>query len=255
MKLNKTINTYFLFIMGLLCIAGTQSCTEKIISVNNVFGPSYFPLNHGHAITYRVDSTIYDDFGQGNVYTNSYYMKDVVDSSFVDLQNQTSHVVLRYMRPISDSNFKLVKSYVVTLNNRRIEVIEENLRYIKLIFPFSTSETWLGNNFIGSNGSTDIQWLDNWVYRYGAFGGTYSYGNFSCDSIVTVDQNSLEKYDGDTISTTQYGYVKIATEKYAKDKGMVYKQLHYWKKDPLGGQIVARRKGFTAVLNAISVEN
>jgi hypothetical protein len=254
MQNSKKIKS-LLFFSVLLSGLYFTGCKPIQTPVFQVFGPAYFPLNKGHAITYRVDSTIYDDFGAGKTYTNSYYMKDVVDSSFIDLQNDLSYVVLRYMRPDSVPDFTLKGSYVVTPNDRRIEVQEENLRYIKLIFPFSTSETWLGNNYISGNSSSGNQWLEGWTYRYGAFGGNYSFENFSCDSIVTVDQNSnvLNKYSSDTVSTQNYGEVKLAIEKYAKNKGMVFKLLHYWKKDPQGG--LAKKKGFTAVLNAVSVEN
>jgi hypothetical protein len=228
-----------------------QSCKPIYYKVEPEVGLSYFPLQKGHAVTYRVDSTIYDDFGQGNVYTNSYYMKDVVDSSFFNLENKLTHVVLRYMRPIASPDFKLIKSYMVVGNNQRVEVVEDNLRYIKLVFPYSTSITWLGNNFISSTSSSPYDFLSDWDCRYINFGGTHQYENFNCDSTVTVRQYAL--VSSDTVSATAYGEVIIANETYAKSVGMVNKLLYVWEKQVQGG--VARRKGFKAVLNAVAVEN
>jgi hypothetical protein len=230
-----------------LCATAVVSCKKKVSTVDIDLGKDYFPLETGRSITYTMDSTIYDDF-LGVVYTNRYIIQDRIDSSFTDLLGNQSFVVVRYIRPDSGLVFAPMHVYYVTKSNQQIQVVENNQRFIKLVFPVSYTGVWLGNSYIATS-SSDNSWLSDWRYKYADFGVPYTvndtavYGN-------TITVNQRNNAEGDTSTkNTFFGAYTFGKEIYARNVGLVYRSLIRWKKDPaIGG---GKRRGYALEFKAI----
>ena len=50
--------------------------------------------------------------------------------------------------------------------NFRVEVVENNLRMIKLVFPVKLKTAWAGNIYIPAQIDDKLKWLWNWNYVY-----------------------------------------------------------------------------------------
>ena len=113
-------------------------------------GYSYFPEQVGSFVVYDVDSLFYNDF-TNRVDTFKFQLKEKIQSVFLDNENRTTLRVERYVKkydatkPYSQIPWKLRNVWASNLTKTTAERVEENIRYVKLIFPVSTSQLWNGN--------------------------------------------------------------------------------------------------------------
>jgi hypothetical protein len=101
------------------------------------------PLVTGKYITYRLDSTVFTNFGS-TTEIHSYQEKDVIDGQFKDASGRTSYRVYRYLRDTAGTtSWKSAGSYYITPLADRMEVVDaNNLRFIKLISPLRKDFSW-----------------------------------------------------------------------------------------------------------------
>jgi hypothetical protein len=235
-----------------------NSCSRDTLNLNVDLGKKYFPLETGKYIEYSLDSTIFDNF-LGITYTNKYIIKDIVDSSFLDLTGDTSYIITRLSRPIKDSNFTFKKVYYITKLPFQMQVVEDNIKIIKLSFPVAYNKRWDGNIYTGSGNET---WMANWLgYKYQNIGKAFSTDSLTFDNTVTVFQhnNTQEQttVTNDTsINNVNYGEFIFGSEVYAAGIGMVEKRLvHYTSGTAnVGGNGTVnekKKKGFGVVYKAI----
>ncbi len=128
----------------------------------------YIQLTQGSWYEYALDSTIYDDF-DNSVVTRSYDLRVEIDDTFLQNGLETTRM-LRYIRPSgSEEEFELETVWFATINNNRLETVEENLRFIKFIFPPFEGLTWEGNVFIAGEGNdnptTSTRFYEGWNYE------------------------------------------------------------------------------------------
>ncbi len=229
-----------------LIVLGT-SCKREVIPADDVeLGKDYFPISTGHSVEYAVDSIIYNDFTK-TIDSISYELKDVIGESFIDNEGRTSWIVNRFRRSDSTEVWAELVSYYVTPTSFNLEVIEDNLRFIKLVFPVKPNTNWKGNAYISSNFNPELQWLNNkfWIYRYANLSEPYQtpYSVFpNCVSINQVDITTGDPSNPDEYSDRTYG-----KEIYAKNVGLVYKELTNW---VYQSTVVKFRKGFTLIYRA-----
>lgn len=177
-------------------------------------GYRYFPVNPGHWVEYQVDSIAWNDF-DGSVDTFSFRIKEVYESVFYDDQGRENIRIERYKR-ISDTSDWFVKDvWFGLLTEATAERIEENKRYIKLIFPVKESSEWNGNAFNA---------LDPLTYTYAEIHQPWQSGTFQSDSTVLVLQDDY---------TTQISR-SYAAERFAAGIGLVYKKYIQQEKLPTG---------------------
>ncbi|MEZ4929798.1 MAG: hypothetical protein R2777_07285 [Chitinophagales bacterium] len=94
-----------------------------------------------------------------------------------------------------------------------------DLRYMALTFPVREGNDWQGNIFIDVNSSDPYNFLNddlyNWTYTYTEVDVAKEIGGFSLDSCVVVQQ----------IDEANLFEMKYAQEIYARNIGMVYKEM------------------------------
>ncbi len=92
-----------------LCV-GLAACTSNQDDTQPDPGYNYFPLKTGAYIVYKVDS-IYHDQPEASIPgihdTTHYFVKEVIDSVYLDAQNENSYRIVRYKRPAENDDWIL----------------------------------------------------------------------------------------------------------------------------------------------------
>ncbi len=172
-------------------------------------GYNYFPGEVGSYIIYEVDSIAYDDKSHAPD-TTRYLLKEVFASTFTDNSGRPTLRLERFIKMYNDSipydslNWTGPRVWYANITSNTVEKVEENIRYIKLVFPTKKGKEWDGNVYnTFSKKNYEIESAD--VLE--------SINNLTFDSVATVKQN-------EQINIIEYIY---EAEKYARNIGMIYK--------------------------------
>ncbi|HYC40908.1 MAG TPA: hypothetical protein VEB63_10535 [Chitinophagaceae bacterium] len=226
------------------------SCSEKeTIEPGNL--AEFIPTLSGKYITYRVDSMVFTNFGR-NTEIRKYQMKYVVDSQLTDIAGRKFFRVFRYIRdsagtqpwvPIPSSE------YTITPLFDQVEINENNLRVIKLHLPLADGNTWKGNKYLpnnpysGYNFSNDDNMAD-WDFFIDGELSTFSYQNRNYADVLTVEQAD-EIINVPITDPNAYAARTRSVERYAKNIGLVYRELELWEYQPnTGGSGGPYKTGF-----------
>lgn len=194
-------------------IIGTLSCDKHNTEGSPDLGYDYYPAKIKSYIIYDVDSIAYRQLPAQDTVVAKFQIKEKVDTLFTDNQGRPTVKIIRYKKkydplvPYSAMNWVLLQDvWMANKTNTTAEVVEENVRYVKLVFPAKLNAIWNGNsqNTIGE-----------WDYKYTAFDTPSSYGNLSFQKTLTVTQ----MYVPTAISLQNY------YEKYARGVGLIYKKI------------------------------
>jgi len=179
--------------------------------VEPYYGYDYAGLEVGKYVIYDVDSFFYDDFN-GLIDSSFYQIKEEVDAKIVDLEGDEAFKIIRYRKESDTTGWVLIDVWTSKFSTTNFQKVEENVRYLKLIFPIYVNATWNGNalnhggNPMGSDGKAN--------YKYTSVDQSETIGGHALSSVLTVLQfeevNLIEE--------------KVYEEKYAKGIGMVYKK-------------------------------
>ncbi|MCD6366363.1 MAG: hypothetical protein J7L46_02365 [Bacteroidales bacterium] len=167
-------------------------------------GKSYFPLETGNEIIYRITeinidkaSAIYD--------TTVYQIKERIDSLFTDASGKPAYRLERYWRMDTAAQWVIKDVWEVQINELNVQKVEENIRFVKLVFPAETGQVWDGNAYND---------LDAQDYQILTANIPETINNLPFDSVLTVEQQNEESL----ISK------KYEVEKFANGIGLVYKE-------------------------------
>ncbi|MDD5570222.1 MAG: hypothetical protein PHD97_03605 [Bacteroidales bacterium] len=198
----------------LLLIITIISCKKDKPDTPVDLGYSYLPNNIGHWVIYQVDSTVWDgNFIPPHIDTFHYKIKEYVESTFSDNSGRTTQRLERYIKLCDACNWEIKDVWYLNLTPSTAEKIEENERFIKLIFPVKLNAIWKGNAY--------NTWAD-WDYEYVSVNEPAQINSLSFDSTLTVMQN----HDSTLI------YSDYSVESYAKNVGMIYKNFYHFDLDP-----------------------
>jgi hypothetical protein len=244
----KKYCAYILVLASLTAV----SCKKQTGTIDNTTPLNeYMPLEIGKYIHYRLDSTRFVDFGQRDTVV-SYDAKDVVEAEVTDNSGRAGYRVVRYLRDLNSTNeldYAPSLTYIVTPTKETVEVIENNLRYQKLKLPVTEGFNWHGNSFLPATPfyaayefSNDED-MDIWDYTYEGVDLSYSIGDNIYDNTATVLQVAdssnvpIEFPDG-------LAYKNYWTETYAKNIGLIYKEVEMWEYQPPNAGNPGFRSGF-----------
>ncbi len=212
---------FILFISLIMLI----SCEKETESLSFTSASTYFPLNKGKYIIYQLDSTVYLNLGTKKQINTSIIREDV-DSSFIDNTGRLTFKITRSRRQKDDTaKWFPIKTYLVAQSNEAIEVVEDNQRYIKLVSPVIAATKWKGNAKINTSGNPALLYLDNWDYTYMNVGTPSNYNNNKFPDCITV----LQQNDtiGNPANKSFYFEINYAKEVYAKQIGLIFKELYH----------------------------
>ncbi len=210
------------FVLILMCLV-SFSCRKKQKSSSEPInlGKEYYPETIGKFVVYDVDSTWYNELTFQPT-TVKYRVKEKLTQVFTDNENKPAIRLERYIKkfnpnkPYDSIPYTIRDVWQVNVTDKNVEAVEENVRYVKLIFPVEANKTWKGN-------------VKNTLAERDY---TYSY----IDKVETINGKGLDKVlqvkqiDFKTLISYQY-----EIEKYAKGVGLVYREI----KDIYSNNVVA----------------
>lgn len=189
----------------------------------------YSPLKPGKHIIYRVDSTVVLSFG-AIIRVNSYHEKHEADILTTDNLGRSALRVFRYQRDTANTQpWKPVGSYFITALDNSVEVVENNLRYVKLASPLREGFSWYGNRFLPEKvyGSqfdfSNDNLMDEWNFEYGDVDGAAVINGKTYTNTVTVTH--ADESVNFPVTSQNYGTRTLSAETYAKGIGMIYQEL------------------------------
>lgn len=199
----KTLHK-FLLLIPFLMLLPFGSC-KKDAETDTYTGVDYFPLNIGHEVIYDVDSIVKSEFNLGQVDSFRFQIKEVVESYFTDLGGRQTARLERYKRNNDSEPWVIHKVWTANLSLTSAEKKEDNITFIKLIFPVKVNRKWNGNA---------LNEYQEQEYKITNAHQSEIINNIPFDSVTTVLQA-----DEDNIV-----YKKYEIEKYAAGAGLVYKE-------------------------------
>lgn len=207
--MNKHILLFFSVSILFYACSREDSSTPAIS-----MGYEYFPVNTGHAIIYDFDSIFVDT--KVSVYdTTRYQLKEYIESTFPDNVNRPTQRIERYRKSKDSLTWSIINVCYSTLTKSTAERVQENQRYVKLVFPVKLNKTWDGNGFTT---------LPKWEYEYTGADEPVTLNGTKFDSTLTVthidELNLIEK--------------EYSVEMYAKHVGLIYKEFVHLEKTPAG---------------------
>ena len=209
LSVNKTV------ISPVILLAFATCACNKTEDFKINYQYNYYPLETGHYVIYDVDSFTFDNNFDPPRYDTFHYQKmHVIDSSFIDNSGRENFKLIRYQRSDSSQAWFIANVWFGVRTETSLELVEDNQRFIKLIFPPSEGTTWNGNNYIHTE-KADNWYLEGWEYEYNSVNKPGNVNGWQFDSTLTILQQDLE-----TLIEKVY-----AEEQYAVGVGLIYKQL------------------------------
>ncbi|MEI7801844.1 MAG: hypothetical protein WCI97_04310 [Bacteroidota bacterium] len=213
------------------------SCKKDPITSAKDEGAKYFPLEVGRYTIYNVDSIHFNDVTMLSD-TTHFQIKEAVTSSFADSTGGTTFIITRTRRMNDTLNWIDDNIWSASVTKTRAEKTEENLRFLKMIFPITENTSWNGNQYIDT--SNGLGNYFGWIYNYSDVNKTFDLGFMIMDSTVTVteqDNENLIQKD-------------LEREVYAKNSGMVYRIQEHVSKQNVSTPWTNPEKGTIVIMTA-----
>src|SRR5450432_1633419 len=181
----------------------------------------YYPMHLGSYIIYRMDSLKFINVGSQDT-TISYLAKEIVEDSITDNLGRPSYRVVRYLSDTTGSApWTPSIAYMVTPLKGSVEVVENNLRFIKLVTPVQDYISWKGNAYIDTKNDSLLLFMDGWDYTYTNTGLPFNVLAGTIPASVTVNEaNNIY-----TTPDSSYIQTIISQEVYGKGIGFIYKNF------------------------------
>ncbi len=174
----------------------------------------YFASEVGHYVIYDVDSIVYDDFTQ-TIDTFNYQVKEYIEDEYIDSDLAPSLRLERHIRQTDEDDWQIKNIWKARISDTKALKTEENITYIKLVFPPELNKTWDGNAY-------NIE--DQQDYTYSDIHIPYFLNGNDFDSTVVVLQKDFK-----TLISEDY-----QVEVFAKNIGLIFKHFIELTKEPDG---------------------
>ena len=209
-SLNKLIFFIFFALLTFLAISCQKNETEKSASTAPNQFYSYFPLKIGNTYIYRIDSEKYNP-NAGKYDSSTSYLKEVIDSPFIDNTGETTFKVLRYWAKDTLKGWASIHTWTAKRNGQVAETWEENIRYVKMMFPVALSKSWNGNLY------NNIDSFREYNYNYQEVNKSFAmpYYGVKYDSTTLVEEINWTDNVTETI---------IKKDRYAAGIGLICRE-------------------------------
>ncbi|HBF88108.1 MAG TPA: hypothetical protein DDX39_05650 [Bacteroidales bacterium] len=181
-----------------------MGCKESdITSTSNDY--NYTPLQVGNWITYEIEEIAIDKLSA--LYdTTNYFIKEIITEKYIDLVGEEACRIERFYKKDSLSNWIIKDVWTSQIINNRYQKTEENVKYVRLIFPAELNKIWNGNAYnTNEEQEYEITNIDEFE----------TVNELDFDSVLTVThENFLTQIEK-----------KYSIEKFAKNVGLVYKEI------------------------------
>ena len=226
-----------LFLAAFSFLFFITSCEKETEEFKTEAIADYLPLAVGKYITYRLDSTVFTNLGR-NEEIHRYQVKHMVDVQIADNLGRPSYRILRYLRDsLGTQPWVENGTYFITPLTDQAEVIEDNLRYIKLHLPFKLNTDWKGNKYLSDDPYASLftffndDNMNDWDYSIDQFDNTTTIGGQTIADVYTIFQFD-ESINAPVTNNFQSGYRTFASDRYAKNIGLISRDLIMWEYVP-----------------------
>ena len=178
-----------------------SSC-KPINYIDEDYHSKYFPIELNQEKEFLVKNINHSSFAKDTV---TYYLKEVISEKFLNLEGDSAYRIERFWKTDSMDNYEIKDIWVANKSLNFAQLVEENIRFTKLIFPFDVNVVWDGNAFNNQQSQE---------YRIESINIPYNVNSLSFDSSITVIQNyksNLLEYEN-------------SKEIYVIGVGLVYKE-------------------------------
>ena len=185
----------------LLLVLGCASddSFSPIVPTPSFTDVDYYPLTVGRYAEYEVETIDYSL--RAGADTNRYQLRERVSDSLVGVGGEIIYSLERYTRNAAEAPWQLDSVWTARRNDQRVVVVENNVPFVKLVFPFEDGLQWDGNAL---NSRPTL------TYRLAATDSTLQQEiGPKRDSLLsssrTVVQRQLETLVNDSVLTETYG--------------------------------------------------
>lgn len=218
-----------------------SSCAKQTDTLSTDNPADYFSLAKGKYATYILDSTVYVSFGQVRE-VRRHYIKDIVDTTITDNLGRISYRIRRQIRNDADpTKWEEHSTYLVTPLAHSVEVIEDNLRFIKIQGPITEFFTWNGNRYLpdetytqfGFNSTAHAR-LGSWEYNYTGINESTTVNGKTYDNTLTIGCSIEDTTNFPPKDPNGPAFKTVWTEKYSKGVGLIYREISLEEFQPRG---------------------
>jgi hypothetical protein len=195
---------------------------ERIVETLAPNDFDYYPTEVGKYRVYQIDSIVYDEYNC-TVQTATYQIKEVTETTRTDGEGDVTFIIKRYFRRTSTDAWALYNIWTEKIEDNQLQRVEDNQRIIKMVSPMQEARRWDGIVYIRRDTLVPI--------RGGSIDMFKDWDDFVCESIGStfVDTISNIVYT-DVAKIVQVDKTnnierRFSTEVYAKDIGLVYKEM------------------------------
>ncbi|MFZ4634922.1 MAG: hypothetical protein ACOYNO_12005 [Saprospiraceae bacterium] len=214
-----------LFVLALGCFLFLSSCADRVTGTADLIDPTaqhpYFPLETGRFIEYQVDSVVFDFApGGGSLRDSSTtFVREMVGDTITDNNGEVLYRIERYERADAFAPWTFKRVETAARTTTQAIRTENNLRFLKLIFPLDRRTEWNGNLWIDADREIEvagerIRPYSNWLYEVDSIDQVNVIGPFVFDSVLTVSEVQ-------DVNAIEY---RFSRAKYAKGVGLVWRE-------------------------------
>jgi hypothetical protein len=208
-------------LQGLLIVfllASFSGCKKEVVTVPSVTF-DYFPTAIGTWREYVCDSVFHADNDNNNddsVYSSRFYLREIIDSNYIDIEGRRVEIIKRYRRSDTLSTWNILNIWTQRLSTVSAYRVEENINLHKLAFPINSSVIWNSN---------DANTFDEEPNQYEYFHEPGIFNNMNFDSTLSViqinDNNYISRQFGNEIYATGVGLIYKERDELGKRNGVV----------------------------------
>lgn len=202
-------------IILLLLITTIFSCKPQYKDIHVDYHEDYYPLEVGMTKIYEVDtikySPVYED-GKKSFRTE---LMETITGTFTDAGGREAFRIERFTREGPTKPWSPINFHYAVKDKSHVELVENNLRFIKMSFPLRLGATWNGNAYIAADNDT-FAFYQDWEYEVTTIHGPANVKGIDYDSTVTVlevdDENLLER--------------RYSVAQFAKNTGLIFREQY-----------------------------
>ena len=247
-------HSFILFIILSFTISLLISCGKNETETLPKLGKEYYPLQIGKAVTYEVDSIIYDPISNGvvKIDTFKWQVRELLVDTFRDKSNVLNYTIERSLRAKGVQNWQIESVLSAALTQDHALRTENNILYIKFPTTFGVKTNWDGNVYVDPSvkmiiaGETLEFFSKKWVYQVESYGKSEKIGDKTYEDVLTITAQS----DAKILTDKRY-----TLEKYAKGFGLIYREQKILDTQKLDANIAWEKKaekGFILIQKAVS---
>lgn len=208
---------------------------------------AYYPIEIGKFWEYVVDSTTFNENLPVPVSRDTYYVKEIVTDTFLDLEQHPWYRIERFERTSDTLPWEIKQVVAATIRDKEALRLENDLTFAKLIFPLKPFVKWDGNKYfdpytpVPISGQSVEMFNLGWEYQVISIGNPEVIEGIPYEEVAVIQQADLD--DDQFIK-------RFAREKYARGIGLVERELWILDNEDTTASVLAKpwiekaQKGF-----------